>query len=52
VSVALTGFLESVDSWLKIEERNGRDALEATWHDVLDGRASPAVGYVASLTRP
>jgi hypothetical protein len=52
VSVAWTGFLESVDRWLTIEERNGRDALEATWLEVLDGRASPAVGYVASLTRP
>jgi hypothetical protein len=51
VSVAWAGFLESVDPWLTIEERNGRGALEATWLEVLEGRASPAVGYVASLTR-
>ena len=51
VSSAWAEFLESVDGWLTIVERNGRDELEATWLEVLEGRASPAVGYVVSLAR-
>ena len=50
VSSAWEEFLESVDGWLTIVERNGRDELEATWLEVLEGRASPAVGYIVSLT--
>jgi hypothetical protein len=49
VSSAWTKFLESVDGWLTIVERRGRDELEATWLEVLEGRASPAVGYIVSL---
>ena len=49
VDSAWHAFLESVDGWLTIVERNGRDELEATWLEVLEGRASPAVGYVVSL---
>ena len=49
VSSAWAGFLDSVDGWLTIVERNGRDELEATWLEVLEGRASPAIGYVVSL---
>jgi hypothetical protein len=49
ISSAWAEFLESVDGWLTIVERKGRDELEATWLEVLEGRASPAVGYVVSL---
>jgi hypothetical protein len=49
VSSAWDGFLQSVDGWLTIVERRGRDELEATWLEVLEGRASPSVGYVVSL---
>jgi NADPH:quinone reductase-like Zn-dependent oxidoreductase len=44
-------FLDSVDGWLTVVERHGRDDLESTWLEVLDGRASPDTGYVLSLTR-
>jgi hypothetical protein len=51
LSSSWADFLESVDGWLTVVERNGRDELEATWLEVLEGRASPAVGYVVSLVR-
>jgi hypothetical protein len=44
-------FLESVNGWLTIVERHGRDELETTWLEVLEGRASPDTGFVLSLTR-
>jgi hypothetical protein len=49
VTEAWHAFLESVDGWLTIVERNGREELEATWLEVLEGRASPAVGYVIRM---
>jgi NADPH:quinone reductase-like Zn-dependent oxidoreductase len=49
VTEAWQAFLESVDSWLTIVERNGREELEATWLEVLEGKASPAVGYIIRM---
>lgn len=49
VATAWTEFLDSVDRWLTIVERNGAGELEETWLEVLEGRASPAVGFVVSL---
>ena len=51
VATAWQEFLRSVDGWLTIVERHGRDNIEATWLEVLEGRASPDTGYVLSLTR-
>jgi hypothetical protein len=50
VAAAWQEFLSSVDKWLTIIERNGPQELEATWLEVLEGSASPSVGYVVSLT--
>jgi hypothetical protein len=49
VAEAWEGFLGSVDGWLTIVERRGPAELEATWLEVLEGRASPAVGYIVAL---
>ena len=49
VSSAWSAFLDSVDGWLTIVERKGPDELEATWLEVLEGRASPSAGYIVSL---
>jgi len=49
VDGAWSSFLESVDDWLQVVERRGPDELVQTWHEVLEGTASPNVGYVVSL---
>jgi hypothetical protein len=51
VATAWQEFLRSVDAWLSIVERHGRAGVEATWREVLEGKSSPNVGYVVSLTR-
>jgi hypothetical protein len=48
VDTAWHDFLKSVDGWLTIVERRGNDELAATWLEVLEGRASPNIGYVVS----
>jgi len=47
VDAAWTAFLESVDGWLQIVERDA-SALADTWLEVLEGRARPETGYVVS----
>lgn len=39
-------------SWLRFEHAHGTDALAATFLELLDNRADPAVGHIVSLTRP
>ena len=38
-----------VAGWIAVEKRSGREAVEKTWLDTLDGRANPRVGYVLSI---
>jgi hypothetical protein len=49
VGAAWQDFLGSVDGWLEIVERRGPDELKATWLEVLEGRATPEVGFVCTL---
>ena len=39
-------------SWIRFEPVFGADAVAATFLELLDDRADPAVGRIASLTRP
>lgn len=38
--------------WLRFEHAHGADALAATFLELVDNRADPAVGHIVSLTRP
>jgi len=49
---AWNGFLTSVDTWLTIDEHHGFDAIEPTWIEVLEGRATPNVGHVVAFSDP
>ncbi|QCI69066.1 DUF2855 family protein [Phreatobacter stygius] len=42
----LTG---SVEDWLAIEDHHGPAAIKAAYHDMLEGRVSPATGLIMSL---
>ena len=48
VDTAWSAFLASVDDWLQIVERRGTEELVSTWREVLEGSASPDVGYVVT----
>lgn len=39
-------------SWLRFEHVRGAEALAATFLELVDNRADPAVGHIVSLTRP
>lgn len=52
IAQAWDAFVDSVDTWLTIEEHHGFDAIEPTWLEVLEGRAAPNVGHVVSLSDP
>jgi hypothetical protein len=39
-------------SWLRFQHSRGVEALAATFLELLDNRADPAVGHIVSLTRP
>ncbi len=49
LSGAWQQFLGSVDGWLTIVERRGREEAAATWLEVLEGRADPATGFILSI---
>ena len=42
-------FLDTTDDWLTVEHRTGADGVEATYRDLLEGRADPAIGYVCAM---
>lgn len=46
---AWRGFSAGVDGWLRVEHREGIDAVRSSYLETLDGRADPAVGLVLSL---
>jgi hypothetical protein len=49
VGEAMRHFLESAARWLRVVEGRGKDAVEAAYRAMLDGKASPAEGRVLSL---
>lgn len=47
---AWNAFLPVVTDWIRVVDRSGPDAVEATYREVLDGEADPADAFVCSLT--
>ena len=43
------GFVEASGSWLKVEQSEGREAVERVYADVLGGSADPSLGLLLSL---
>ena len=43
------GFLRSTGDWMHIVERQGRDAIQQTFNEMLEGRASPASAHILSF---
>ncbi|MEH6637150.1 MAG: DUF2855 family protein [Halioglobus sp.] len=48
INIAWSGFLEIVDDWVTINERSGREALQKTYQEVLNG-AAPDQSFALSL---
>jgi hypothetical protein len=46
---ARNAFFPSADSWMKIVHSEGPDAVEAVYHETLEGKVSPEVGHILSL---
>jgi hypothetical protein len=49
LSTAMQRFLASANSWFQVIERRGPKQVDATYRAILEGRANPAVGFLASL---
>jgi hypothetical protein len=49
VSAAEQTFLASARDWLEVVRGRGTAAIEATYRDMLEGRAAPNQGHVLSL---
>ena len=49
IAAAFHALLDTTDDWLTVEHRTGADGVEATYRDLLEGRADPAVGYVCAM---
>lgn len=51
VSGVWTAFLADVDRWLTVSEGRGPEAVEAIYHEVLEGKARPEQGHMARVAR-
>ena len=49
VSQAWHAFSTWTDGWLELEHSSGPDAVEATYHEVVNGRSEPRVGHVCAM---
>ena len=52
VDAAWTAFTTWADGWLTIERRSGAEAALATFAELVDNRADPAVGFIISMRAP
>ncbi len=50
IDEAYRSLVEHSAGWLRIEHRHGPEGIEATYRDLLEGRADPAAGHICSLT--
>ena len=46
---AWDGFIASAQKWLAISEQRGRVGVEAAYREVLEGKARPEIGLIASV---
>ncbi len=49
IDQAFRGLVERANNWLTVEHRVGPDGIEATYRDLLEGRADPASGFICSM---
>lgn len=47
---AFHDLLDHTGRWLTVVHRTGPDGIEATYRELLEGRADPATGYVCSMS--
>ncbi len=46
LATAMKGFSATADAWLKVEFVSGNEAITRCYKNLLDGQASPSVGYI------
>lgn len=49
IHTAYQGLVDHSAAWLRVEHRQGPEGIEATYRDLLEGRADPAAGFVCSM---
>ena len=49
IQQAYAGLVDHSAVWLQVEYRQGPDGIEATYYDLLEGRADPAAGFICSM---
>lgn len=49
VGEAWRRFVGWTDGWLELRRAEGADAVEATYHEVLEGRSDPRVGHICRV---
>lgn len=49
IGIAFGALLDGTDRWLTVQHRTGPDGIEATYRDLLEGRADPSAGFVCSM---
>ena len=47
---AFNDLLDHTERWLTVVHRTGPDGIEATYRELLEGQADPAIGYVCSMS--
>ena len=50
IAAAFHRLLGGTDRWLEVEHRTGPDDVAAVYHELLEGKANPASGYVVSMS--
>ena len=50
IARAFHDLLDHTERWLTVVHRTGPDGIEATYRELLEGRADPAIGYVCSIS--
>ena len=50
ITTAFHQLIDDTDRWLTVTHRAGPDEVAAVYHELLDGSADPATGYVVSMT--
>ncbi len=49
IDASFARLIAGTHAWLTVEHRTGADGIEATFRDLLEGRADPALGFVCTL---
>ncbi|MYB03973.1 MAG: DUF2855 family protein [Acidimicrobiaceae bacterium] len=50
IARAFHDLLDHTERWLTVVHRTGPDGIEATYRELLEGQADPAIGYVCSMS--